>query len=245
MKDPQLDSSQLDAFLKDAHPRTAFSAAGILSGLKGYEFRPAQIDMASLVWKVMERGGYAVVEAGTGTGKSLAYLYPAFLQTLREESRVVVATHTINLQQQLVEKEVPFLAKATGLPLKAALLLGRGNYLCRRKLALYREDLDKLPTGLEKAFNRVLASAGDGRGCLEQMGYTLPKDLRGLVVSEAETCLRSHCPYQEECFWVHARKTAFDAQIVISNHYLFVPTWQSGGITISMTTVWSFPLMTM
>ncbi|NLY88153.1 MAG: hypothetical protein GX085_00800 [Firmicutes bacterium] len=216
MKDPQLD-----AFLKDAHPRTAFSAAGILSGLKGYEFRPAQIDMASLVWEVVEQGGYAVIEAGTGTGKSLAYLYPAFLLTLKEKSRLVVATHTINLQQQLIEKEVPFLAAATGLPLKAALLLGRGNYLCRRKLAFYRDNLDKLPPGLGKAFNRVLASAENGRGCLEQVGYTLPKELRGLVVSEAETCLRSYCPYQEGCFWVQARKAAFNAQIVISNHYLF------------------------
>lgn len=221
MKDAQLDPSQLDAFLEEAHPRKAFSATGILSGLEGYEFRPAQIDMASLVWEVMERGGYAVIEAGTGTGKSLAYLYPAFLLTLKEESRVVVATHTINLQQQLIEKEVPFLAAATGLPLKAALLLGRGNYLCRRKLALYRENMDKLPASLTKAFIRVLASAEDGRGCLEQMGYTLPGELRGLVVSEAETCLRGHCPYQEECFWVQARKAAFDAQIVISNHYLF------------------------
>ena len=221
MKDAQWDPSQLDAFLEEAHPRKAFSATGILSGLEGYEFRPAQIDMASLVWEVMERGGYAVIEAGTGTGKSLAYLYPAFLLTLKEESRVVVATHTINLQQQLIEKEVPFLAAATGLPLKAALLLGRGNYLCRRKLALYRENMDKLPPSLTKAFNRVLASAEDGRGCLEQMGYTLPGELRGLVVSEAETCLRGHCPYQEECFWVQARKAAFDAQIVISNHYLF------------------------
>jgi ATP-dependent DNA helicase DinG len=221
VKDPQLDSSQLDAFLKDAHPRTAFSAAGILSGLEGYEFRPAQIEMASLVWEVMERGGYAVIEAGTGTGKSLAYLYPAFLLTLREESRVVVATHTINLQQQLIEKEVPFLASVTGLPVKAAFLLGRGNYLCHRKLVLYRENLDKLPAGLKKAFHRVLASAENGRGCLEQMGYTIPNELRGLVVSEAETCLRGHCPYQEECFWVQARKAAFEAQIVISNHYLF------------------------
>src|SRR5690554_3123676 len=177
--------------------------------------------MSAVVWEAVERSGYIMIEAGTGTGKSLAYLYPAFLLTLREKSRLVVATHTINLQQQLIDKEIPALAEATGLPLKAALLLGRGNYLCRRKLSFFRENPDKLSPGLRKAFIRVLTSAEGGRGCLEQVGYAVPGELRTLLISEAETCLRAYCPYQKECFWFLARKKAFDAQIVISNHHLF------------------------
>lgn len=207
--------------MKEAHPRAAFSSQGILSGLKGYEFRPAQVEMAAAVWEAIVRGGYVLIEAGTGTGKSLAYLYPAFLLTHREKSRLVVATYTINLQQQLMDKEIPALAEATGLPLKAALLLGRGNYLCRRKLSFFRENPDKLPSGLRRAFIRVLTSADEGQGCLEQVGYTLPGELRTLLISEAETCLRAYCPYQKDCFWFLARKKAFEAQVVISNHHLF------------------------
>lgn len=207
--------------MKEMHPRAAFTGQGILSGLKGYEFRPAQAEMAAAVWETMTRGGYIMIEAGTGTGKSLAYLYPAFFLTHQENSRVVVATYTINLQQQLMDKEIPALAEATGLPFKAALLLGRGNYLCRRKLSFFRENPDKLSSELRRAFIRVLTSAEEGQGCLEQVGYALPGELQALLISEAETCLRAYCPFQKDCFWFLARQEAFEAPVVISNHHLF------------------------
>jgi ATP-dependent DNA helicase DinG len=205
----------------NAHPQIAFSAQGIFSEWPEFEYRQAQQEMSSLVWEVVERGGCALIEAGTGTGKSLAYLYPLFTQTIQEKGSVVIATYTINLQQQLMEKEIPFLAKILGIPLKAALLLGRGNYLCWRKLAFYRQHPDKLDSSQRRFLLRVLTSAEENLGCLEQLGYSLPSELREKLTSEAETCLRKICPFQGKCFWLLARKEAFAAEVIIVNHHLF------------------------
>ncbi len=205
----------------ERHPHRAFSPDGLFAQWPEFEYRPAQQEMSALVWWVLERGGTALIEAGTGTGKSLAYLYPVFAQERTEKSTVIIATYTINLQQQLMEKEVPFLTKILAMEKKVALLLGRGNYLCRRKLNYYRKHPELL-TGQElDLLQRIGQAVAQNRGCLEELGYELPAVFKEKLVSEAETCLRKRCPEQSACFWALARKKAFEAEIVIVNHHLF------------------------
>lgn len=205
----------------ERHPQKAFSPTGIFAQWPEFEYRPAQQEMSSLVWWVLERGGYALIEAGTGTGKSLAYLYPLFAQERKDKGPVVIATYTINLQQQLMEKEVPFLAQILGVNLKVALLFGRGNYLCWRKLVFYRQHPELLADREQNIFDRIWKSAAHNLGCLEELGYALPPTMKGKLVSETETCLRKGCPHQAKCFWSLARKRAFEAEIIIVNHHLF------------------------
>lgn len=102
--------------------------------LPGYEERPDQLRMAQAVGEAFNRDRVAVIEAGTGTGKSLAYLVPAILWSRQNRERVIVATRTINLQEQLMRKDLPLLKQATGIEFYAVLVKGRGNYLCRRRL---------------------------------------------------------------------------------------------------------------
>jgi ATP-dependent DNA helicase DinG len=203
------------------HPIQAFSPNGVFLNWPKFEYRKAQEEMSSLVWEVINNGGNALIEAGTGTGKSLAYLYPVFYQARQNKESVIIATYTINLQQQLIEKEIPFLAKVLGFRLKAALLLGRGNYLCQRKLALYRHNSQQLSAMERRLFLKILGSVEQNQGCIEQLGFSIPNELREMFTSESETCLRKLCPYQSKCFWLLARKKAFEAQVVIVNHHLF------------------------
>ena len=219
------------------HPEEAFSTKGFFSTTPGFEFRPSQVKMASLVWETFTKGGVALIEAGTGTGKSLAYLYPGFFSPLMHTSpaqseemdtslqeqtgRTIIATHTINLQQQLIEKDIPYLAGVTNYPLKAALLMGRSNYLCRRKMMLLETDQDRLRPEERRTLMKIMSSAEKGDGCLEKMGVALSTDLKTMLISETETCLRGHCPFLQTCFWHSARKRAFDAQVVVVNHHLF------------------------
>src|SRR5690554_2641929 len=219
-------------------PEEAFSARGLFSSTTGFEFRSSQAKMASLVWEVFKKGGFALIEAGTGTGKSLAYLYPGFFSTAgkksigdpvqtadysREESvsRTIIATHTINLQQQLIEKDIPFLAKATNQSLRAALLMGRSNYLCRRKLSFIQVNKDKLTPEERRSVTKLISCGEEAEGCLEQIGVTLSREFRLMLVSESETCLRGHCPFLQSCYWYTAKKKAFAAQVVVVNHHLF------------------------
>src|SRR5580658_6875999 len=116
-----------------------FSPAGILSRAKNFEFRPQQQEMAVAVARALQNRGHLAVEAGTGVGKSLAYLIPSILFAVAQKKKAVVSTHTINLQEQLVEKDLPMLAGVLGAlpePVKFsfAMLKGRANYLCTRRL---------------------------------------------------------------------------------------------------------------
>lgn len=207
-------------------PGRALSRDGLFAARwPGFEYRPGQAQMAALVWKVLQKGGFTLIEAGTGTGKSLAYLYPAFSVLTGEKKfngPVLISTHTLNLQQQLYEKEIPFLNRTLGTSIQAALLFGRGNYLCRRKLHFYRQTPRLLgDNALQNLFTRVWASAQQEVGAVEQLGYVLPPVLKEKITSEAATCLRKNCPFQQRCFWLMARKKAFAAQLIIVNHHLF------------------------
>ncbi|HBR28550.1 MAG TPA: hypothetical protein DD789_03810 [Firmicutes bacterium] len=209
----------------EVHPYPALGENGLFAiRWPEFEYRPAQQKMSSLIWERCQEGGYALIEAGTGTGKSLAYLYPVFLAVQENQFPtlpVIISTYTINLQQQLIEKEIPFLNQTLGSSRQTALLLGRGNYLCWRKLHFFRQNLSLLEPAYRNCFERVWRSASQQVGSVEQLGYALPFLLREKITSESATCLRKYCSYQNSCFWVAARKKAFSAEVVIVNHHLF------------------------
>src|SRR5450755_527399 len=130
---------------------TTFSNEGSLAKAKNFEYRPQQQDMAVAVARALEEERHLVVEAGTGVGKSIAYLAPAILFAIREKKKAVISTHTINLQEQLVHKDIPILKKILPIEFEAALLKGRHNYLCPRRLERALQQGNELFTTTEQA----------------------------------------------------------------------------------------------
>src|SRR5437868_8249520 len=130
--------------------RTIFSENGLLSEAKNFEFRPQQQELAVAVARALEEDRHLVVEAGTGVGKSLAYLVPAILFALEQHKKAIVSTHTINLQEQLLYKDIPILKKVLPVEFEAALMKGRQNYLCPRRLERALQQQTELFTGPEQ-----------------------------------------------------------------------------------------------
>lgn len=196
-------------------------SGGKLSRLmEHFEPRDSQVRLASDVSRVLSDGGLLVAEAGTGVGKSFAYLVPSFAWALRNEERVVVATATINLQRQLIDKDIPIVASLFRKPVKAVLVKGRGNYLCKLRLA---EALDEegLLAGEEHPLRRI--AAWDQAGCSgdrSDLPFWPEDQLWSRVCSEAESCLGLRCSKRDNCHLLAVRKAAADAQIVVANHHL-------------------------
>ncbi|MBZ0253355.1 MAG: DEAD/DEAH box helicase family protein, partial [Candidatus Methylomirabilis sp.] len=192
--------------------------------LPGYELREGQLEMAESVARALSDGGIAVVEAGTGIGKSMAYLVPALLWARANGERVVVATHTINLQEQLYGKDLPLLARALSFEVKAALVKGRTNYVCLRKLHALAEENRVLP-GVEDALAREVAdlvkwSETSEEGSRSDLAAPPSEEVWERVQSESDTCLRLACPYFQKCFFYKSRRRAAAAEIVVANHAL-------------------------
>jgi ATP-dependent DNA helicase DinG len=213
-----------------------FRPGGALAGvLPGFEFRAEQAELARAVVRAFNRPGFLLAEAGTRVGKSLAYLIPAALWAQRNQARVVISTNTINLQEQLVNKDLPLLIEHLRLPLKIALIKGRGNYLCRRRAAELRAELDED----EARFAELLPEESDGEleALLRWAAATQDgsrADLPGLpspavwelVASDADACLVSRCPFFGACFFYRARRAAAAAQVLIVNHHLVMADLQ-------------------
>lgn len=180
----------------------------------GWEPRPGQREMALEVARCFDEGGVVALEAGTGTGKSLAYLVPAVLWAVANDARVVVSTYTRTLQAQLVADDLPALARV--FPHKSAALKGRGNYLCRRKLGL---AVDEGGPGID----RVAAWAAQSRtGDFADVGFELDEDLLDRVESDADQTLRARCPHFNQCFYYEARRAASAAHLIVANHALLL-----------------------
>src|SRR3954451_4845680 len=129
--------------------RTLFSKSGSLAKAKNFEYRPQQQEMAVAVAEALEEERHLVVEAGTGVGKSLAYLVPAILFALEQKKKAIISTHTINLQEQLLYKDIPILEKVLPVEFNAALMKGRQNFLCPRRLERALQQAKELFTGPE------------------------------------------------------------------------------------------------
>jgi ATP-dependent DNA helicase DinG len=208
----------------DALERLLQPGGRVAERMEGFEPRPPQLAMLRAVGEAFNRGGLAAIEAGTGTGKSLAYLLPALEWARRNEEKVVIATGTINLQEQLIHKDLPLVARATGWKFDAALLKGRNNYICRRKADYVKRHPDMLDAG-EKAgqleeIQAWIPTTQDGSR--EALPFTPDDDVWERVMSEADNCLRTRCPFYQQCFFYTARRRAARAQVLVINHHLLM-----------------------
>jgi ATP-dependent DNA helicase DinG len=194
-----------------------FAPGGALARtIPHFEPRPGQVEMAAAVARVFERGGVLLAEAGTGTGKTLAYLVPAILS----RQRVLVSTGTKTLQEQIYFKDIPALREALGIPFTAAYMKGRANYLCLHRLDAITEGADPAAHSVFLPVIREWAAHTDigDRAELEE----LPEDLAfwNEVSATAETCLGTECPRYDDCFVTRMRQRAAAADVVIVNHHL-------------------------
>jgi len=200
-----------------------FSPGGILAQSSlAFEHRPGQFEMARAVESALTDKRHLIVEAGTGTGKTLAYLLPALRIARERQQRIIISTGTKNLQEQLFFKDVPFLESLLG-PLKVCYMKGRGNYLCRHKLYALRAA--PLLNGLEEIsqFNAINAWEPDTPTGDRAEIDELPENsqLWHKLDARTEACLGQSCPDWERCFVTAMRRKALESDIVIVNHHLF------------------------
>lgn len=201
------------------------SPGGALSRvLPGFESRPEQVQMAESVTRVFHDGGVGLIEAGTGTGKSLAYLTPAALFGIRRQTRVIVSTHTHNLQEQLLQNDIPMLQRALGddVPLEAAVLKGWSNYVCLMRLqqaAVGQQQLFPEDRHTVEHLQRW-CDAGGHRGTRDDADFAVTDEVWADVHAESDTCLRQRCQFYDDCYYFRARREAQAADIVIANHHL-------------------------
>lgn len=206
-----LAPEKVEAVFRDALP----------VAIPGWESRDTQVEMALMVSDALSGGHPLVVEAGTGTGKSLAYLIPAALWALENDEKVVVSTHTKALQAQLRSSDLPQLAKS-GIELKTAVLEGRNNYLCKRRLGLALEDEDA--TDDEQAALRDLAAweKTSQTGSRSDLPIALEPGVWERVESDTDLSLRVRCPHYQTCHFYAARRAAAAAHLVVVNHALLL-----------------------
>jgi len=183
-----------------------------------YEFRSGQVEMAEAVWKTLTEGGKLFVEAGTGTGKSLAYLLPSFFLN----QRVVVSTRTKTLQDQLARKDIPLCSKLLGREPRTTLVKGRANYLCRyywerflkEPLLTSRGDAKYLSPLKKWAEHTKTGDRDEWSGIPENLGFWREINAR------ADRCLGSACPLYQDCYTVKVRREAEAAELIVTNHHL-------------------------
>ena len=201
-----------------------YAPDGVLSqALPGYEHRPEQTRMALNLAEAFNEERVAVVEAGTGTGKSLAYLLPAVLWAVRNKERVVISTNTINLQEQLVQKDIPFLMQYLDVKFRAVLVKGRGNYLCLRKLHVNAADASLFKDDTAEELDAIVAwSKKTDDGCRSDLSF-IPKDeVWEELCCESDQCGRVRCPDYPRCFFYKARREAAGADLLVVNHALLL-----------------------
>ncbi len=183
----------------------------IAEKLPGFEVREGQLKMFQDVYAAYEENQTYLIEAGTGTGKSLAYLIPALLWAMQKGEPTVIATHTIALQEQLMQKDIPFLKEALGFQLKAVLAKGMHNYVCLRKMY---DAQEQIPESILR-WSRVTVE-----GSKSELPVVPSGDLWEQVGAESESCTHIKCPYYKECFFFRARKEMADAHLIVANHHL-------------------------
>jgi ATP-dependent DNA helicase DinG len=201
-----------------------FGKSGLIAKYhKEYEFRPGQIKMAAAVLRAFEEKKHLIVEAGTGTGKTLAYLVPAIAAALGQNKRIVISTGTKNLQEQLMEKDIPFLQKILPKKFTAAYMKGRSNYACLYRIQKAEtqpilESLDEFDSFQKVARWSRESATGDKAELID-----LPENLSYWrdINAKGEACIGQKCAEFENCFITRMRARAEEADIVIVNHHLF------------------------
>jgi ATP-dependent DNA helicase DinG len=190
-----------------------------------FELRPQQQTMARAVADAAGFGHHLAVEAGTGVGKSFAYLVPQILTALEHETRCVIATYTITLQEQLMHKDIPFVRKALGRDFKAVMVKGRSNYLCLLRLQRARRSAgDLFDSTKAQQLDDIYTLANNkqlGDGSLQELDEQPDPEVWGSVCAEHGNCTGKRCPFYKDCYFMIARQQMQDAQVLVVNHSLF------------------------
>lgn len=230
---PQDDSPRTPA----AHVAQVLERGGLLeASMPGYEHRPQQLTMAQAIEDAFTEKSHLMVEAGTGTGKSVAYLTPAVLWAVNHNEHVVISTNTINLQDQLINKDIPLLRQALGINFRATVLKGRSNYLCPRRLETVRRrrptSLGELRT-LAKILVWLLETPTADRGEISLRGpvengvwQRLSAEDEGCSLDRCQGTMAGACPFYK------ARRAAETAHVVIANHALLIADAASGSTVL-------------
>jgi ATP-dependent DNA helicase DinG len=188
-----------------------------------YEHRPGQIAMAEAVLRAFEEKRHLIVEAGTGTGKTLAYLVPAIAAACGSGARIVISTGTKNLQEQLMDKDIPFLQETLPARFRAAVMKGRGNYACLHRIKRaesmpFLEGLEQIDQ-FDEVFHWVTRTETGDRAELSNLPENLP--FWRHIDARSDTCLGQQCPDFDPCFITRMRQRAIDADVIVVNHHLF------------------------
>jgi ATP-dependent DNA helicase DinG len=199
-----------------------FSENGLLARAKNFEYRPEQQAMAVAVARSLQEERHLVVEAGTGVGKSIAYLAPSILYAIEQKKKAIISTHTINLQEQLLYKDIPILRKILPIEFEAALMKGRQNYLCPRRLERALQQAGELFTTSEAAELAHIAhwASTTKDGSLSDLAVEPDPKVWTQVCSEAHVCTGKTCGQNSNCFFQQARKRLLAADVIVINHTL-------------------------
>ena len=225
--DVQAAGPETDLVKKIEH---LFSEKGLLSKSKNFEYRPQQQQMAMAVAHALQTGEHLAVEAGTGVGKSLAYLIPSIFFAVEQKKKAVISTHTINLQEQLIEKDLPMLQRILPVQFRFSMLKGRANYLCTRRLAKAQQQAFSLFTSSEnEELKRVIEWSKQTKdGSLSDFEIEPDPKVWAQVCSERGLCSAKICGPQSEfgkgnipCFYQRAREQTMASDVLVLNHTLF------------------------
>jgi len=188
--------------------------------LPAYEIRESQLELMHLIVRGFNDDALVAAEAGTGVGKSFAYLLPSLSYAAANDERIVISTATITLQEQLYQKDIPLVTGALKKEIKTVLIKGRGNYLCRRRLddAIREPSLDDEERAQTENIARWAETTGNGSR--SDLSFMPPESLWSRVCSEADTCMNMRCGERERCFVMLLRREASDARILVVNHHL-------------------------
>lgn len=203
----------------------------IAKGFVNYQERPQQMQLLKAVVKAFQQQRFLIAEAGTGVGKSLAYLIPSLTWAVSQQEKVIVATHTIALQEQLWQSDINFLRKHLPFNFKAAVLKGRSNYFCLNKWSSFKDNVTKL-SWMEKVLLARLAHWLTGKGSGDRDTITLrgqEAEIFSQLASSRDSCLGIQCPfYSSECFYQRAKEKAQAADLLIVNHSLLLSNIKTG-----------------
>lgn len=204
-----------------------FEKEGVLAkSIKNFEYREEQKSMALSVQRGINENKKIVVEAGTGTGKTLAYLIPAIKWAIQNQKKIIIATNTINLQEQLLYKDIPIVRSIIDEKFSYVLVKGRNNYLCKR---LFNEvsikgnvDLDLFGSESKEQLEHILKWGNKTEtGDKSELPFEVNGDVWELVQSTTELCIGKKCPHRKQCFYMRTRREKIDANVLIANHHLF------------------------
>ena len=214
-------------FLEEIDIENYFAKDGILAKeIKGFEYREEQEEMAQYIQDAINEDRKIIVEAGTGTGKTLAYLIPSIKWAVTNKKKVIIATNTINLQEQLLLKDIPLAKSIIKDEFSYVLVKGRNNYVCKRlfnELVLGKSiDIETFSMEAREQIEYILKWGNKTKtGDKAELPFEVYPDVWELVQSTTELCLGKKCPYRKECFYIKTRMEKMEADILISNHHVF------------------------